>query len=48
MGERLSELGENVGAVWSNEQITRNRVSKIEDVLSRGLLGRLRWLLFGS
>ena len=30
-----------------NEQITRERVRRLEELLSRGLWGRLNWLITG-
>jgi hypothetical protein len=45
---KMAQAGyEAASAALTNEQLTRQRVAVIEAVLSRGLWGRLRWLLLG-
>ncbi len=39
--ERLSTVA------LQNEQVTRSRVDRIEELLSRRFWGRLKWLFFG-
>jgi hypothetical protein len=36
-----------VQAALTNEQITRQRVERVENLLQRPFWGRLKWLLFG-
>lgn len=39
---------EIAAAAYRNEALTRERVDKLEALLNRNLLGRLRWLLTGE
>lgn len=43
----LRELSQMARAANTNEQVTRMRVERLEAVLSRGLWGRLTWLVLG-
>lgn len=47
VAESLNELVAAVKAAHKNEQITRARVDGIDGLLSRGFIGRLKWLLLG-
>jgi IS30 family transposase len=46
---RLAQAGyQAASAALTNEQLTRQRVERLEAVLSRGLWGRIVWLLRGK
>lgn len=44
---RVEEVAQNALAAVTNEQITRQRVERLEAILGRNLWGRLIWLFRG-
>jgi hypothetical protein len=44
----VENVAQNAQAAVQNEQITRMRVERLETILGRNLLGRLRWLVLGK
>ena len=45
--QTIHALAQPLNAAITNEQLTRERVKRVETILGRKLLGRLRWLLSG-
>lgn len=45
--EQLEAYDAALQAINQNEQITRVRVGAVENVVNLGLMGRVKWLLFG-
>ena len=43
----MQEYQSMAKAANQNEQLTRQRVEAVEEVIRRGFWGRLRWLLWG-
>ncbi len=43
----VEQVAQNALAAVTNEQITRQRVERLENLLGRNLWGRFIWLLFG-
>ena len=41
-------VGIRADAALPNEHLTRQRVERLENILGRNLLGRLRWLIWGK
>ncbi len=44
---KVAEVAQNALAAVTNEQITRQRVERLEAILGRNLWGRLIWLFRG-
>jgi stalled ribosome alternative rescue factor ArfA len=44
---KVEQVAQNALAAVTNEQITRQRVEKLEALRGRGFWGRLRWLFTG-
>ena len=44
----IEEHADAIKAAIVNEQLTRKRVDAIEDVLRRGFVGRLKWVVKGK
>ena len=44
---KVEQVAQNALAAVTNEQITRQRVERLEGFLGRGFWGRLRWLFTG-
>ena len=46
--QTIHALAQPLNAAITNEELTRERVERIEAILGRKILGRLRWLLRGK
>ena len=45
--ETVASQGRIARAALENEQLTRVRVKRLEDLLERGFWGRFKWLFLG-
>ncbi len=43
----ITKHEQKANVALQNEQVTRARVDRIEELLSRKLLGRLKWMILG-
>ena len=48
LAEQMLERDKLIQAALANELTTRRRVDVIQDVILRGFVGRLKWLIAGK